>query len=84
MKDQQIVLMIVLVNQKKVSINFTTSKSEFCLSLDYIDDERYRSMLTKQEFVNLKVLPIHSYQFWLGSVFKDFANDEMKKNCIKW
>ena len=34
--------MEALVNQKKVSINFSRAKTKFCLSLDYDADNSYQ------------------------------------------
>ena len=40
-KDQLVVLIIALVQQKKNNINFSKSNTKFCLSLHYNGDESY-------------------------------------------
>ena len=41
MKEQLLVLMVALVQQKKISINFSKANTKFCLSLHYNRDESY-------------------------------------------
>ena len=48
-KDQLMVLMIALVQQKKISINFSNAKTRFCLCLHYNDDDNLRCILPFQE-----------------------------------
>ena len=48
------VLMVVLVQQKKISINFSKANAKFCLSLHYNGDESYL-YLNKTKIFKFKV-----------------------------
>ena len=53
MKGQPKVLMIALVQQKKISINLSKARTIFYLSLHYNGDEIYLYVI-KQRFTNLR------------------------------
>ena len=68
--------MVVLVEQKKISINFSNANKKFCFSLHYNDDESYlygnKTKIYKFEAKG----NISWYNFCLGSLPKDFTKDE--------
>ena len=73
------VLMIALVQQKKINITFDKAKTKYCLNLRYNDDETYL-YVNKTEICKLKANDNLSwYTFCLGSASKDFSKDEQNK-----
>ena len=81
MKDQLKVLMIALVQQKKkISIDFSKANTKFCLSLPYNGDERYL-YVNNTEIYKFKANDNLSwYNFCLGCVSKEFT----KMNRVKF
>ena len=62
------VLMIALVQQKKISINFSKANTKFCLSLHYNGEESYL-YVSKTDIGKFKAkVNISCYNFCLGSV----------------
>ena len=75
MKDQLMVLMIALVQQKK-NINFSKVITKFCLGLHYNGDKSYL-YLNQTEICKFKAMHYISwYNFCLESISKDFIQDE--------
>ena len=72
------VLMIALVQQKKISINFSKANTKFCLSLHYNGEESYL-YVSKTEICKFKAkVNVSCYNFCLGSV-KYFTKDEQSE-----
>ena len=68
--------------EKKFSTSFTKSKTTFCLRSHQNGDERYQ-YVSKTEMYKFKALdntPLS--QFCLGSVSKNFENDELKETAL--
>ena len=78
-KTQLLVLIVHMVQQKKIGINFSNAKTKFCFSLQYHDDESYLYE-NKTEICKFKENDIISwYNFCLGSMSKDFTKDEQNE-----
>ena len=72
-------LMITLVQQKKIGINFSQAKTKFCLSLHYNGNES-NLYVNKTEICKFKSnYNISWYNFCLGSVSKVFTKDEQSE-----
>ena len=73
------VLMIALLQQKKNSINFSKTNTKLCLILHYNGDESYLYVY-KTEICKFKANNnINWYNFYLGSISKDFTKDELSE-----
>ena len=73
------VLMIALVQQKKISTNFSKAKTKFCLSLHYNGDESYL-YVNETEICKFKAHDnISWYNFCIAKVSKDFTKDEQSE-----
>ena len=65
--------------EKKLSINFSKTKTKFCLSLHYNGDESYL-YVNKTEIYKFKRNDNISWNtFCLGSVSKDFTKDKERE-----
>ena len=72
--------MVLVQQKKKISINFSTANTKFCLNLHYNGDESYL-YVNKTEIFKFKAGDnISWYNFCLGSVSKDFT----KMNSAKF
>ena len=78
-KDQVKVLIVALVQQKKISISISKAKTEFCLSLHYSGDESYLYW-NKTETYKLNAKEnIDWYNFSSRGVSKDFMKGEQNE-----
>ena len=76
------VLMIGLVYQKKISINFSKSNTTLCLSLHYNGDESYL-YVNQTKICKFKANNnISWFNFSLGNILKDFAKDEQRETSF--
>ena len=72
-------LMITLVQQKKIGINISQAKTKSCLSLHYNGNES-NLYANKTEICKFKAYyNISWYNFCLGSVSKVFTKDEQSE-----
>ena len=79
MKDQSKVILILLVQPKKISINFSKAKTKFCLSLHYNGTNSYL-FVDKAEIYKFKAHNnILWYEFSLGCVLTDFMKYEQSE-----
>ena len=69
------VLMMALIQQKKISINFSKLKTKFCLSLHYNEDESYWYANRTEIFMFKANDDIRWYNLCLESASKDFTED---------
>ena len=70
--------------EKKLSINFSKANKKYCLSLHYNSDESYLYVNTTGICKFKTKDNIRWYNFYLGSVSKDFTKDEQSEislNC---
>ena len=64
---------------EKNSINFRKANTTFCLRLEYNDDESYFHV-NKKEICKLNAKDnVSWYNFYLGSITKDFTKDEQRE-----
>ena len=60
----------MLLQRKKIIINFSKANTKFCLSLHFSDDESY--YVNKTEIYKFKVKDkLSRYNFCLGTISKD-------------
>ena len=79
MKDQSKVILILLVQPKKISINFSKAKTKFCLRLHYNGTNSYL-FVNKAEIYKFKAHNnIRWYEFSLGCVWTDFMKYEQSE-----
>ena len=79
MKDQSKVILILLVQPKKISINFSNAKTKFCFSLHYNGTTSYL-FVDKAEIYKFKAHNnIRWYEFSLGCVLTDFMKYEQSE-----
>ena len=74
-----------LTAEKMYSINFSSTRRKFCLSLLYNGANSYL-FVNGTEMIKFKVKDseIDANILCLGNVSKDFSVDEMKKTRIAW
>ena len=79
MKDQSKVILILLVQLKKISVNFSKAKTKFCLSLHYNGTNSYL-FVDKAEIYKFKAHNnMRWYEFSLGFVLTDFMKYEQSE-----
>ena len=82
MKDWLEILMVALVQQKEISINFSKANTKFCLSLHYNGNDSYL-YVNKTEIYKFKGKDnISWYNFCLGNVSQDFTKDEQSEIAL--
>ena len=69
-----------LTSERMYSINFTVTKTKFCLSLHYHGANSY-SFVNGTEIYKFKgkISEIVATPLCLGNIFKDWSEDNMKK-----